>query len=88
MELIFLLYPIMIAFGLGLIAGAGLFVLGFTLGRFTDSSTFRRKEVEVDEYDPTVLGEEYFERARLEPGEGGLEFPSDSQLEQLREHNS
>lgn len=87
MELMILFYPVIVAFGLGLVAGAGLFVIGFITGRCTDSATFRRKE-EVDEYDPTVLGEEFFEMARLEPGEGGLEFPSDSQLEQLREHNS
>ena len=78
---------LLISFFAGMLMGTGFFAIGFILGRFTDSATFRRKE-EIDEYDPNVLGEEFFEMARLEPGEGGLEFPTDVELERLREHNS
>ena len=82
MELVHLL----LAFVAGM-TGAVFFIFGFLLGRYTDTSTFKLKKERVDEYDPAILGEEYFERAQLSPDEGGLEFPTDVELERLREHN-
>lgn len=82
MELVHLL----LAFMAGM-TGAVFFIFGFILGRYTDSSTFKLKKDEADTYDSEIMDEEFFERAQLSPDEGGLEFPSDAELQQLREHN-
>ena len=82
MELVF----VGLAFLSGLVFGSGLFVLGICVGRFIDSGTFRLAP-EKGEETPEIVDDDYFERARLGPDEGGHEFPTDAELERLHRHS-
>lgn len=82
MELEFIL-----GFFAGLVFGSGFFVLGISVGRFLDSGTFRltpKKDEDVQE----IVDDSYFEKALLNPEEGGHAFPTDQELEHLHRHST
>ena len=73
MELIFLLQYLGYAFLAGLVLGTGLFCLGLSIGRLQASggvlSVFKREKITPLEDIPGT--EEYYDKARLAPNEGG-----------------
>lgn len=74
-------------FLLGLTVGSGLFVFGMLVGKFMDSSVFRRSSGKLDETE-VVYDDEFFERATLTPEEGGHEFPTDAELAHYNRHSN
>lgn len=79
----------LISFISGAVIGGGFLGFGIVIGVLLDSGTLRRKPKEA-EYDPDEMpmNDEFFERARLDPDDGGLEFPTDQQLEELHRHSN
>jgi len=74
-----------IAFLTGLVVGSGLFCLGLAIGRLQASggvmSVFRREKVTPLEDIPGT--EEYYDKARLSPEEGGHENHYDADQSDL-----
>lgn len=78
---------VLLSFFAGVFFGGGLLAIGILVGSLMNSGAFSRKIPEA-EYDPTqVYSDGDFERALREPEDGGLEFPTDAQLEHLHRHS-
>jgi hypothetical protein len=87
MELVFLLQYLMYAFLAGLTVGSGLFCFGIVVGRLMEGGRLRK--VKEPEYDPDAapMDDAFFDRALASPEDGGHEFPTDQQLEELHRHS-
>jgi DUF1009 family protein len=85
MELTYLVY----AFSLGLIVGSGLFSLGLVIGRLQAGggiiSSFKKEEIVALEDVPGT--DEYYEKARKAPDEGGHANPFEDDLIDLGRHS-
>jgi len=71
----------------GVFAGGLLLGFGFLLGKVSGGGIMHKDEVD-EEYDPEkeeIIDDEYFYRATLRPEEGGHEFPTDAQLDDIAE---
>jgi hypothetical protein len=84
MELTYLIY----AFSLGLIVGSGLFCLGLLVGRIQAgggiaSSLRKEKSIPLEDIPGT---DEYYEKARKSPEEGGHPNPFEEDLIELGRH--
>ena len=89
MELMFILQYLIYAFLAGLIVGSGLFCLGLLIGRLQAGSgilsVFRReKPVPLEDIPGT---EEYYDKARLAPEDGGHKNPFEEDLIDLGRHS-
>ena len=82
----FLLY----SFSLGLVIGSGLFCSGLLIGRIQASggvgSFFTKEKVIPLEDVPGT--EEYYDKARLAPEDGGHKDPFESELIDLNRHSN
>jgi hypothetical protein len=89
MELIFMLNWLFYAFALGLVVGSGLFCLGLLIGRLQASGGFRsvfkrEKNTPLEDIPGT---EEYYDKARLAPEDGGHANPFEQDLIDLGRHS-
>jgi hypothetical protein len=88
MELMFSLQYLGAAFVAGLIIGSGLFCLGLLIGRLQASggvtSVLKKEEIVLAEDIPGT--EEYFNKARKSPEEGGHANPFEQDLIDLARH--
>ena len=79
-----------IAFALGLIVGSGLFCFGLLVGRLQSQggigSLFTKEQVIPLEDVPGT--EEYYDKARLAPEDGGHKDPFESELIDLNRHSN
>jgi len=89
MELMFLFMPMFYAFLAGLIVGSGLFCLGLLIGRLQAgggvASIFKKEKVLPLEDIPGT--DEYYEKARKSPEEGGHANPFEDDLIDLARHS-
>lgn len=89
MELMFILQYLIYAFLAGLVVGSGLFCLGLLIGRLQASggvlSVFKREKVTPVEDIPGT--EEYYDKARLAPEEGGHANAFEQDLIDLGRHS-
>ena len=89
MGLMFILHYMGIAFLTGLIVGSGLFCLGLLIGRLQASGGFRsvfkrEKDIPLEDIPGT---EEYYDKARLAPEDGGHANPFEQDLIDLGRHS-
>jgi hypothetical protein len=88
MELMFILHYLGLAFLTGLVIGSGLFCLGLVIGRLQAqggiTSIFKREKVIPLEDIPGT--DEYYEKARKSPDEGGHANPFEDDLIELARH--
>jgi hypothetical protein len=88
MELMFILQYLGAAFMAGLIVGSGLFCLGLLIGRLQAGggimSVFKKEESVLLEDVPGT--DEYYEKARKSPEEGGHANPFEEDLIELGRH--
>jgi hypothetical protein len=89
MELMFSLQYLGAAFMTGLVIGSGLFCLGLLIGRLQAgggvASALKKEDIVLAEDIPGT--EEYFNKARKSPEEGGHEHPFEQDLIDLARHS-
>lgn len=80
----------LVSFSLGLAIGMGIFLCGLIAGRIGANGIgsivpgpIKRIVAEKEE----IIDDDYFDRARLRPEDGGLPFPTDDELEWLNRHS-
>lgn len=86
MELIFFQY-FLYCFLAGLAVGTGILALGIIIGKFLDRGSLLRPKEEPFNPESPPMDDEFFEKALRDPGDGGHDFPTDAQLEELHRNS-